>query len=119
MVLYYLDIKGTFPSADHEQLVRILTFLGLPIDFITIISNLYNETTTEFITPNGHTSPIGINRGTLQGDPLSPLLYLMIELLIRWLQHHKEITTSHLAASNSPANGTPMTAHSSLTPLTT
>ena len=28
-VLCYLDFKGAFPPGDHEQLVRILTFLGL------------------------------------------------------------------------------------------
>jgi hypothetical protein len=84
--LCYLDFKGAFPSANREQLVRILTFLGLPGDFITIISNLYSGATTEFITPHGHTSAIGIRRGTLQGGPLSPLLFdLMIEPLIRWL----------------------------------
>jgi hypothetical protein len=86
IVLCYLDFKGAFPSADHGQLVKTLEFLGLPEDFINIIKNLYNGATTEFVTPHGHTPPIGIRRGTLQGDPLSPLLFdLMIEPLIRWL----------------------------------
>jgi len=86
IVLCYLDFKGAFPSADHAQLVRTLTFLGLPEDFINIITNLYEGVTTEFVTPHGHTPPIGIWRGTLQGDPHSPLLFdLMIEPLIRWL----------------------------------
>jgi hypothetical protein len=48
---------------------------------------LYSGATTEFITPHGHTSPVDIRRGTLQGDPLSPLLFdLMVEPLIRWLR---------------------------------
>ena len=41
IVLCYLDSKGAFPSTDHAQLVRILFFLRLPEDFISIISNLY------------------------------------------------------------------------------
>jgi len=86
IVLCYLDFKGAFPSADHDQLVQTLVFLGLPEDFVNIISNIYKRATMEFVTPHGHTSPITIRRGTLQGDPLSPLFFdLMIEPLIRWL----------------------------------
>ena len=52
IVLCYLDFKGAFPSADHDQLVRTLAFLGLPEDFINIITNLYNGATTEVVTPH-------------------------------------------------------------------
>ncbi len=56
------------------------------MDFTNIISNNYNGATLEFVNPHGHTPPIGIRRGTLQEDPLSPLLFdLMIEPPIRWL----------------------------------
>ena len=62
-------------------------FLGLPQDFTRLVSNLYSEASTEFITPYGHTPAVGIRRGTIHGDLLSPLLFdLMIEPLIRWLR---------------------------------
>jgi hypothetical protein len=72
---------------DHRQLVKVLDFLGLPQDFTVIVSNLYKEASTEFIPPHGHTPAVGIRRGNLQGDHLTPLLFdLMIEPLIRLLR---------------------------------
>jgi len=65
IVLYYMDFKEAFPSADHDQLVRTLELLGLPKDFINMITNVYNGATTEFFTPHGHTPPVGTKRGTL------------------------------------------------------
>jgi hypothetical protein len=86
IVLCYLDFKEAFPSIDHKQVVRVLEFLGLPSDFTRLVSNLYSGATTEFITQYGHISPLGIHRGTLQGDPFSPLIFdLMVEPLIKWL----------------------------------
>ena len=104
IVLCYLDFKEAFSSADHDQLARTLYFLGLPEDFINIINHLYSLAITEFVTPHGHTSPIGIRRGTLQRDPLSLLLFdLMVEPLIKWLTTYKkgyDITSSGLQLAN-------------------
>ena len=71
IVLCYMDFKEAFPSADYDQIVLTLSFLGLLEDFINIIGNLYSGATMEFVTPHGHIYPIGICRGTLLGDPLS------------------------------------------------
>jgi hypothetical protein len=87
MILCYLDFKGAFISTDHRQLVKVLEILGLPQYFTRLVSNLYRNASTEFITSYGLTPAMGIKRGTLQGDPLSPLLIdLMIEPLIRWIR---------------------------------
>ena len=51
IVLCYLDFKGAFPSTNHKQLVRVLDFLGLPLDFTRLISNLYSGVSTCFVTP--------------------------------------------------------------------
>jgi hypothetical protein len=59
IVLCYLNFKGAFPSADHDQLLKTLAFLGLPEDFINIITNLYNGAITEFVTPAATRPPSG------------------------------------------------------------
>jgi hypothetical protein len=87
ILLAYLDFTQAFPSTDHLQLERTLRFLGIPEDFISIVANLYKGAHTTFETPYGKTRQIPVLRGTLQGDPLSPLLFLlMVEPLIRWLK---------------------------------
>ncbi len=51
------------------------------------MANLYKVANTTFETLDGKTRQIPVLRGTLQGDPLSPLLFLlMVEPFIRWLK---------------------------------
>ena len=77
--------KKAYSARRGFRIVVWYVFLETGI-FVNIITNLYNGATTEFVTPHGHTHAIGIMRDTLQGDPLSPLLFdLMIEPFIRWL----------------------------------
>jgi len=69
IVLCCLHFKGAFPSTDHNQLVRVLEFLGLPSDFTRLVSILYSGATTEFITPYGRTSPVGFEGAPFRGVP--------------------------------------------------
>jgi hypothetical protein len=62
--------------------------LGYPEDAINLIGNIYSQFTTTFIGEHvGKTQPIPIQRGTIQGDTLSPYLFtIFLEPLLRWLQ---------------------------------
>ena len=51
--------------------------LGFPQDAIRVVDSIYTDVTTQIRTPTGISAPIPINRGTIQGDHLSPLLFLL------------------------------------------
>jgi hypothetical protein len=65
--------------------------LGYPTDAVTLIGNIYADSTTTFTGEHfGKTKPIPIQRGTIQGDTLSPYLFLIfLKPLLRWLQRGK------------------------------
>eukprot|EP00877_Chromochloris_zofingiensis_P009500 jgi/Chrzof1/4803/UNPLg00807.t1 len=61
--------------------------LGFPTVAIDAVSALYAKASTTIITPHGPTAEVPVRRGTVQGDTLSPFLFLIfIEPLLRWLQ---------------------------------
>jgi hypothetical protein len=61
--------------------------LGYPTDSINLIENIYSQSSTIFTGKHfGKTSPIPIQRGTIQGDILSPYLFIIfLEPLLRCL----------------------------------
>ena len=84
----YIDFKNAFGSIDHAQLLAIMTDLGFPDDAVTLVRNIYSQSTTTYTGVHfGKTHPIPIQRGTIQGDTLSPYLFIIfLEPLLRWLQ---------------------------------
>jgi hypothetical protein len=86
--LLYIDFKNAFGSIDHARLLVIMADLGYPQDTINLIGNIYSNSTTIFSGSYfGKTKPVHIQRGTIQGDTLSPYLFIIsLEPLLRWLE---------------------------------
>jgi hypothetical protein len=86
--LLYIDFKNAFGSIDHARLLAIMADLGYPQDAINLIGNIYSNSSTRFFgTHFGKTKPVHIQRGTIQGDTLSPYLFIIfLEPLLRWLE---------------------------------
>jgi hypothetical protein len=62
--------------------------LGYPQDAINLIGNIYSNSSTRFFgTHFGKTKLVHIQRRTIQGDTLSPYLFIIfLEPLLRWLE---------------------------------
>ena len=65
----YIDFKNAFGSIDHARLLAIMIDLGFPNDTVTLVGNIYSQSTTTYIGEHfGKTHPTPIQRGTIQGD---------------------------------------------------
>ena len=81
-----VDLKEAFDTIDHQVMLKIMTDLGFPADAVRVVKGLYEDTYTTIKTPYGDTQPLRVGRGTLQGDSLSPFLFILyLEPLLRWL----------------------------------
>ena len=87
LFVLYVDFSSAFNMVDHDKLLCVMYDLGFPTDIIDTIKNIYTDAVTH-VSHGAATGPaIPITRGTIQGDVLSPFLFLIfMEPLLRWLQ---------------------------------
>ena len=69
---------------------EILITYGIPITIVNAIKILYKDTTASVVTPEGETEPFTIRTGVLQGDPLAPFLFIVLDYALR-----TSITSNH------------------------
>jgi hypothetical protein len=85
--LLQADMTEAFDTICHDKLLMILYDLGFPTDAIEVVKDLYTGATTTVHTPHSPIDPLEFNRGTIQGDSLSPFLFVVyLEPLLRWLR---------------------------------
>lgn len=68
----FLDIKKAYDTVPHSRIISRLQDAGVSDDMIRVVQDLLTNRTTVIY---GHTIQIG--RGVPQGDPLSPLLFIL------------------------------------------
>lgn len=75
VAVLFLDIEGAFPNAVNKQLLHNLKSRRVPKKLIRYIANLLNDRSTTLRFDDHTSTPIEINNGIGQGDPLSMALY--------------------------------------------
>ncbi len=85
-IIALLDFNKAFDSISHDTIYRGLESLGAPPCLIAVIKQLLSGSTTKVQVNGVLGEPVNITRGTKQGDPISPVLFVIgLELLNRAL----------------------------------
>ena len=91
LVVTLLDLKNVFGKVSHSLIPTVLQFHHIPREMQNIISELYSGFSTSIATKTFVTSPLQVEKGVLQGDCLSPLLFNMLfNTFIQTLTKSKE-----------------------------
>ena len=83
----YVDLTNAFNTVSHAKLLQIMQDLGFPQIAIQVVRDLYTDTFSSVQLDKAAgltTASVRVGRGTIQGDTLSPLLFLIyLEPLLR------------------------------------
>ncbi|GFR30372.1 retrovirus-related Pol polyprotein from type-2 retrotransposable element R2DM [Trichonephila clavata] len=87
----WLDISNAFGSVPRQVIFEALYAKGVDHDFITLVNNIYEGSTTQVLTDDGPTDHIRLVSGVKQGSPLIGLLFnLSIDAVLNTLQEDRE-----------------------------
>ena len=80
-------------SVNHEWLLKCMEYYRVPSEIIQVLKEMMNKWTIQLIINRERIGNIRIKTGILQGDSLSPLLFILaIDVISKQLE--KKITTN-------------------------
>ena len=91
------DFAKAFDSLDHEFLQKTLSVYGYGQNFISFIKRTYSNRKAMVMNNGYFTWQIAIERGIIQGDPLSlPLFCIAAEIQANFIRKNKNVTGMHI-----------------------
>lgn len=89
--ILFLDFFKAFDSVEHQFIIKSLQYFGFGKKFIDIITFLYKDLSSVLLS-SGTTTRFPVKRGIRQGDPISPLLFILAtEMLTLLIQNDHSI----------------------------
>ena len=77
-VVVFVDFCKAFESVSGGKMELMLSCCRIPRKFVKAIMSMYTYTVPMVVTLDGHSDPFDITAGVLQGDTLSPFLFVMV-----------------------------------------
>ena len=92
-----LDFAKAFDKMSHRFLKKILLKLGFPRSIIDLIYSLWADSQGRVLINGRLSEPFQISRGVRQGDPISPILYVIASIP---LAHRLSLTLPGISKSS-------------------
>ena len=90
VIVTLLDLKNAFGEVHHNLIKSVLEYHHIPESLQLLIANLYTDFHSHIISDSFSTPAIPFNRGVLQGDCLSPLIFnLCFNTFIQFIKQEK------------------------------
>lgn len=90
---FFLDAEKAFDNVNWQFMKKLFEIMIFGPKFLNVINEIYSEQKAEIRINRDMTEIFTIQKGTRQGCPLSPLLFILVlEVLLTSIQKDDRIT---------------------------
>ena len=95
-----MDFRGAFDTVKHEAIIRALKMKNFCPNFTLMVATLLIDNTSTIVV-NGRVDPneekVKVKRSALQGDPLSPFLFILVlDELLELIHGNKKLSGTYV-----------------------